>query len=732
MRFWPLLIVALLGCDDGRSPADAGSESAFDAASSDATPSTCGTADLPLPPGLDELKWGDGSAETDVRSQGWQITVNGTDYAINDQVLWEAVRFEVERPARIHGFAVKWSGLPDDVDPLRELAAGLYPDFGYNGFDFWQWEPLWTGTRCAGDVAPDAWLTYVPAVPIELPVPGLIYVAHLVESSADPVLGLDVDVPESEDCSQFCHCHSSINLPYVETRSFYNGVTFQLQYNLQVRLYLEYTEPLPERTLFKPMPFSPQRWRVSFGDYDDDGWDDVVTEGPTLYHNEDGRLADVTASSGIAALRLSGGGGVWGDYDNDGCLDLFVFSESLTAPDALLHSNCDGTFSDATAGSGISDVQSYNDCGNPANIHAPTAAAAWIDLDADGLIDLYLANYECNMTYYSDNVWHNLGDGVFDNWSGSHGFSTARQASRGAAPIDFDTDGDVDLPINTYRLQPDLFYRNQGDGSVVESASALGLAGRPHRGSFGHTIGLAWGDLDGDGRFDLVAANLAHPRFYGISDKTEILLQQPDATFVDLSGDWAQPHSDAGLRYQETHSVPALADFDDDGSLDLIITAVYDGRPTDFYWGNGDGTFRLDAWRSGLTTTNGWGVASADLDHDGDLDVFAGIPFENTLSADERGHYLALRVVGDVAANRAALGASVRVTAGGASYLRHVQGGTGQGGQDSQTLHFGLGSATSVDAIAVTFPGGTRVDFAGPIAVDQRVRVSESGTIATW
>ena len=139
--------------------------------------------------------------------------------------------------------------------------------------------------------------------------------------------------------------------------------------------------------------------------------------------------------------------------------------------------------------------------------------------------------------------------------------------------------------------------------------------------NFGHTIGTAWGDLNNDGRFDVVQANLAHPRFFNFSAKTQVMIAQEDGKFVDNQGDWSKPYGDAGLRFSETHSIPVLGDFDQDGNLDLVISATYDGRPTDFYWGKGDGTFTLDSYRSGITMTGGWGMAASDLDNDGDLDM---------------------------------------------------------------------------------------------------------------
>ncbi|MCC6527102.1 MAG: CRTAC1 family protein, partial [Polyangiaceae bacterium] len=712
------LVLAAAGCTGSSEQGGAGGSGATGGAggatggaggaSGGAGGAACDGASGTFPAGLTELAWDDGVASSHVRAQTWSITVNGHSYVLADGVLHEAVRFELEHPARIHGFRVMWADLPAGVDPVAPLEAGLYPDFGYNGFDFWP-EPLWTGSRCAAGASsfsPDvpgsgAWVDYVFDTPVEVAHPGLVYVAHRAATPSDPVWAFDATELGAGDCALFDECRSAMNLPEAETSQFYNGVSFPFQYDYLVRLEVEYTDSVaPADKLFQAAAGAPESGHVSWGDYDADGYDDLLLSGPALYRNlGDGSFADVTAASGIGALGLAATGGVWGDYDNDGCLDAFLYAESYTAPDALLHSNCDGTFSDATAAAGIVDLQTYNDCGDPLNTRSPSAAAAWLDVDADGYLDLYVANFICwaSYTYYVDTVFRNNGDGSFTDWTAQHGFSPLKTPSRGAAPIDFDRDGDVDLLVHNYVLKANLFFENLGGGTVQERAAALGLTGTKHGVYYGHTIGTAWGDLDNDGDFDVLTANLAHPRFYGFSDKTEVLMNDGTGHFLDASGDWAKPVNATGLRYQETHSVPVLADVDLDGNLDLAITAVYDGRPTDFYWGNGDGTFRLDAYHAGLTTENGWGIAAADYDLDGDPDLFATKLFTNTRA--QTGHFLEVKAVGNVSSNRDALGATVAVTAGGTTRLRHVEGGTGKGGQDSLYLHFGLGAATTVSEL---------------------------------
>ena len=229
---------------------------------------------------------------------------------------------------------------------------------------------------------------------------------------------------------------------------------------------------------------------------------------------------------------------------------------------------------------------------------------------------------------------------------------------------------------------------------------------------------------------DAVVANLAHPRFFNFSNKSEVLIQDSPGHWKDIQGDFSVPMGNAGLRYQETHSVPALGDFDLDGDLDLAITAVYEGRPTDFYWGNGDGTFSIDRAHAGISATNGWGLAVADIDNNGSPDMATqGELLQNQLASSASAGWFGVRVIGDGKTNRMGLGATVTLLVGGKSVVRHVSGGNGQGCQDGAGLRFGLGTAKQVDSIQVRFIGGGVNTYAGPFASGQSVRLFESGKV---
>ncbi|NOY24326.1 MAG: CRTAC1 family protein [Oligoflexia bacterium] len=738
-----VLFLSGLACSskpDGTSDSGPGPTTGGDTgASTDTGPTTAcaGSASGTLTKGLTELAWDDGVAIGSIIGQGW--TVVDTD--LSAQPLHEWVRFEPDAPISVHGISVQLDNLPEDPD--TPVTLGLYSDFGYNGFDAWGDEALWTGTRCAGDLVEGDWQTWVVDPPIEIPAGSLVYAGHLRQGADDVAISFDSASAGDGTCTSWDDCHSAMNLPDLTrftwdgvSYSFWKGYSFSLQYDYLVRLQVQIDDSqIVKDKRFHQVTEAPSGSRQAWGDYDFDGWDDLYLPG-ALYHNQGGGVfLDVTDAAGVGGVSSSGG--VWGDYDNDGCLDLFVFVESTSQGDTLFHSNCDGTFSDVTASAGLDDSLDGSDaCGAT---HRSTAAAAWLDLDGDGLLDLYSANFICwdAYSYYVDQVWHNQGDGSFTALGYEQGFSTTAWASRGAAPIDANLDGDVDLLVTNYVLQRNLFYDNQGDGTVSDRGTSLGLSGD---GTFalgatyyGHTIGAAWGDLDNDGDFDLIQANLAHPRYFDFSNKTQVLMNVggngEDATWEDNAGDWADPFPDNGLRYQETHSVPILGDFDSDGMLDLAISAVYDGRPTDFYWGNGDGTFTPGWYEAGITTESGWGMSAGDYDNDGDLDLSTSDGFFENRGA--QGHWLQVRPVG-VTSNTSAIGAVVHVTTDdGVVRMRQVQGGTGQGEQNSATLHFGLGNATQVSTVQVDYIGGETVTWTGPWEPDQRLWAYEDGTLAT-
>ena len=718
-----LLLTLLSGCSSDRTTTDRGET----AEPVDTAPEEgCGSAWGELPETLTTLSWDTpDSPNLSIFDFLWEFTGYQDTYQTWKEVQHEAVRFDLDRPAKIHGFSIQWGNL-EAVEDDALLKAGLYPDFGHNGFDFDAENPLWTGTRCRSDVEEEGWLTYRLEDPIAVLQPGLVYVAHKKKNENSAVWLSDSDTQADGDCSDFDACHSPGTSPSSRPTPT-TMAELPLPYYYRVIIHLEYTVDIgPEEKRFRATELSLSS-RSAWGDYDNDGWDDLMTAGLTLYRNQgDGTFSDASDSAGLTAVAATSGG-VWGDYDNDGCLDFFAMSETYTTPDALLRNNCDGSFTDVTELSGIGDLQTDVSCTGLEEERSPTAAAAWWDYNSDGLLDLYLGNMMCwdSWTSYRDVVFQNAGDGTFVEVSGTNGFSKSRYSTRGAAPADANGDGHTDLMVNNYTLHPNLYFLSTGTDQVEEQAAEAGLEGDANYSGttryYGHTIGAAWGDLDNDGDLDMVHGNLAHPRFYHFSDRSKVLLNDGTGHFEDVS-------DRAKLRYQETHSSPVLADFDNDSVLDLVLTAVYPGRPTDFYWGNGDGSFDLDVYRAGITTENGWGASAADYDRDGDVDLATYTLFENQSA---QGEWLAVQAIGNVSSNRAAIGATVRAYAENLTLTRHVQGGSGQGCQDSQSLHFGLGFLTEIEALEVDFPGGGTVRYEGPFSSGQKVWLFEDGSTAT-
>jgi hypothetical protein len=474
--------------------------------------------------------------------------------------------------------------------------------------------------------------------------------------------------------------------------------------------------------------------KVAWGDYNNDGFEDLLVQGRRLFRNNgppDWTFTEVSSSAGIGGTSACGG--VWGDYNNDNWLDIYANCCGY-ASDILWMNNGDGTFTDATAAAG-----------SPADTF-PSEGVAWGDFDNDGYIDIYVANYE-NWDLdisYPDFLWHNLGDGTFSDWTDSAGVTEAMR-SRGVCWADYDEDSYSDIYVSNYRLMPNHLWDNQGDGTFLDEAFNKGVAGTEFGGYYGHTIGSAWGDLNNDGYMDLFAANLAHkdPPRGPYCDDSYIFINNgpPVYDFTDIratSGIEIHPVGSTreGYYWDELHDGVSLGDYDNDGDLDICVTQVYDiPFAYSFLWTNsGDETFTDVTETEGVRVWNGWAPAWCDFDRDGDLDlveygsdtypIVSGIVhlYKNEM---DPGNWFELVLRGDDC-NRAAIGTVARLFYGGGQQIRQVEGGTGNSCQNSLGLEFGLGSYETIDSLHLIWPCG-RVERVSDIESGLYMTRTETG-----
>jgi hypothetical protein len=638
----------------------------------------------------------------------------GQALKVDTETTVSSVRFWVDTPAHIWGLRFYFS----KVEEPTEAVVSLWPDFGYNYFDYRFDAPLWTDevvVRRADFGEPyDIWFDE----PFVLRQSGLVYAGiHRAADSALPDLVLD----RSFDNAQADPGAYPQSMRWYPDRGRDAGgfaAIEALPSNLMVGLHLERIDVLEDSELwFEALSTSEVQGasRVAFGDYDRDGDPDLLA-GARLYRNDDGRFTEVSVSAGLDGIGC--GGSIWGDYDNDGWPDFFC----QAGADRLLRNRGDGTFEDVTAASGIDDSTSIDCDGNGEVVqHLPTQGAGWGDYDADGDLDLYQANYECGSTYGPDKLWRNEGDGTFSDVSDAAGIS-GRRAGRGVNWGDYDNDGDADIFVSNYRLQRNHLWTNNGDGTFSDEANAQRVGGNFQGGWYGHTIGSLWDDMDFDGDLDLFSANLAHPRFYDFSDPSMILENQ--------GGVFAQHQEGSGMAYRETSSSPAALDLDNDGDRDLFVTNVYEGRPPEVYEWLGDWTVRDVHYQAGLRQWNTWGVAAADVDGDGWVDLVMQQVYRNRGLKGAGNGWIKVRLVGSGAGatNTMAIGARAYVTAQGKTQMREVSGGHGTTCQDEATMHFGLGSAETAD-LRIVFPNTETEIVLSAESAGVLVEVHEDGTV---
>lgn len=429
---------------------------------------------------------------------------------------------------------------------------------------------------------------------------------------------------------------------------------------------------------------------VAWGDYDADGYPDLYTargadnggEPDILYHNlQNGAFEDASAATGTGDAG-AGFGAVWGDYDNDGDLDLFV--SRYWQSNLLYANNGDTTFSEVGAAAGVDNV-------------SDSAGAAWADFDRDGWLDLFvIGEYEANVLY------HNNGDGTFTDVTGAAGIPHDGGQEESAAWGDYDDDGYPDLYL-TNANGPNRLYHNQGNGAFSDVSAASGANDT----RFSHSA--AWGDYDNDGDLDLFVAN------YGQSG---LFRNNGDGTFNDVA-------EDEGIYVNYNSLGVTFGDYDNNGWLDIFI-AGDNGKQLylnqgDVYWQH----YEPELFRPG----NSYSAATADYDNDGDLDVYVanrwdGNPNLLYRNVGNDNHWLRVNLLG-VLSNASGIGARVRVVSGGLSMNRAVSGGSGFASQDSLPVEFGLGALSGAVTVEVYWPSGV-VDVHTGVAVDQAITFVES------
>ena len=508
---------------------------------------------------------------------------------------------------------------------------------------------------------------------------------------------------------------------------------------------------------------------VAFLDFDHDGdadllfingtgWPWKAKPGPSgatmaLYRNDGkGRFEDVTRGSGLD-VSFYGMAPAVGDFDNDGLVDLFVTG---VGGNRLFRNLGGGKFTEVTATAGVA---------GPAN--GWSTCAAWLDYDNDGRLDLFVGYYvkwskeiDLEVGYKIDGtrraygqpmnfegtyplLFHNEGNGRFTDVSARSGVQVKNPATGvpagkalGVSPVDLNNDGWIDLIVANDTVQ-NFVFTNAHDGTFREIGALSGVAFDANGQTRG-AMGIDTARYRPDGALGVAIGNFAN-------EMTALYVSQRDpAQFVDESiAEGVGPASRLLLKFGIF-----FFDYDLDGRLDLLscnghleeeISKIQASQkyaqPAQLFWNNGassgPGFSTVPAEKAGTDLFKpivGRGCAFADIDGDGDLDVVltqsGGTPLLLRNDQALRHHWLRVKLTGSTA-NRDAIGAWVKLQAGGRSQWRQVMPTRSYLSQSELPVTFGLGSAASIESLEIIWPGGNTQRVPSP-APDQMITVQQA------
>ena len=477
---------------------------------------------------------------------------------------------------------------------------------------------------------------------------------------------------------------------------------------------------------------------IAFFDYDNDGWPDIFQVNASrlegfpkgqepsshLYrNNHDGTFSDVTQIAGVG-LKGWGQGVCAGDYDNDGWVDLFVTS---WGHNILLHNNGDGTFTDVTKKAGLWQEETQWSTG-----------CAFLEYKRDGHLGLFIAHYiDFDLVHTPEpgsselcrwkgisvmcgprglkgtrsQLFRNNSDGTFTDVTEKSGVAkTAPYYCFTVLTGDYDNDGWPDVYV-ACDSTPSLLFHNNHDGTFTESAVLSGVA---YSGSGSEQAGMGADavDYDGDGWLDIIKTNF--------SDDTATLYRSArDGTFSDVSLEAGLGHNRQFLGWGTQ-----FLDVDNDGWPDLFLANGHIYPEMDrwqlintfkerkvLYWNDHHGKFQDISLSSGpgiTTPFNSHGVAVADFDNDGSLEIAVNNSHDHPSllkNLGPHGNWILLKLIG-TQSNRDAIGARVSLKIDNHTQMQEVRSGGGYISQSDFRLHFGLGNSTKIDVLEIRWPRG--------------------------
>ncbi len=481
---------------------------------------------------------------------------------------------------------------------------------------------------------------------------------------------------------------------------------------------------------------------VVWGDYNDDGWDDLyITRGVEstgasatnlLFRNQTGTMLS-QSMSGLTTLNDLSGSASWGDYNNDGYLDLYV---AVVAPmsgknNNLFMNDGAGAFTDKTGSADVGDIS---------NDAEDSGYVGWGDYNNDGWLDMFVDNGKVFFEYplKEVNSFYENNGGVFTKKSASEigniiGTDDEYKTFRsGFTWCDYNNDGFLDIFNGSGYGSSNRMWKNNAGTEFINTFDFTQ--------DLTSTRGICAGDFDNDGDFDFYLTSVID------GDRgVNFLYENRSTPTLDSLYLWPSEKGEIVTNVNWSNSA-IWSDFDNDGDLDLFVSNWGNpdsGDVSHYFENSGFPDYNFSTLPTAIDSLNpnngtnkgaGRGVAAADFDHDGDLDLAVtrtGCPllYINQTSGN---NWVQIHLTGNGTTNTSAIGARVRIVAditsqgGYTSQLREISGQSGAGSQNSLTAHFGLGDATVIDTLEILWPVTGNKEIYTALAVNQIYSYTET------